>query len=188
MDIFADNGIYLFLDLDTFGTAINQDEPSWTEEQYEAFKKVMDAFAHYENMAGFFVGNEVINTPQGAKAAPYVLSAVRDMKKYRDDRKYHKIPIGYSAADIAELRPMLQNYLACREKEEDRVDFFALNSYEWCGDNTFKGSGYAKLEEMAKEYPVPIWFSEIGCNAVKPRTFQDLTAILGPDMEDTWSG
>lgn len=188
MQIFADNGIYLFLDLDTFDTAINQNKPTWTDEQYSAFAKVMDAFAKYENMAGFFVGNEVISTTAGATAAPYILAAVADMKRYRDSKNYRKIPIGYSAADIAELRPMLQNYLVCHKDEENRVDFFALNSYEWCGENTFQGSGYASLQKQAEGYPVPIWFSEIGCNAVRPRTFQDLNAILGPEMNSVWSG
>ncbi|KAI5283783.1 hypothetical protein KEM54_001844 [Ascosphaera aggregata] len=186
MQIFSDNGIYLFLDLDTFNTAINQDEPSWTQRQYDAYAKVMDAFAKYGNMAGFFVGNEVINTAKGSQVARYVLAAAVDMKKYRDSKKYNKIPVGYSAADIAELRPMLQKYLTCHG--EASIDFFALNSYEWCGNNTYQGSGYALLQKQAEGFPVPIWFSETGCNVVRPRTFQDLEAILGPDMNGVWSG
>ena len=30
-------------------------------------------------------------------AAPYVKAAARDVKAYRDSKKYRKIPIGYSA-------------------------------------------------------------------------------------------
>lgn len=40
------------------------------------------------------------------------------------------IPIGYSAADIASIRPMLQDYLVCGPADET-VDFFAVNIYEW---------------------------------------------------------
>lgn len=51
------------------------------------------------------------------------------MKAYRDARGYRKIPVGYSAADIKELRPMLQNYLMCGGNASESVDFFGLNSY-----------------------------------------------------------
>lgn len=148
----------------------------------------MDAFHQYDNLAGFFVGNEVLTTKEGSPAAPYVLAAVRDMKSYRNEKHYRNIPIGYSAADIAELRPMLQNYLACRKDSAERVDFFALNAYEWCGDASYKTSGYGNLQAQAKDYPVPIFFSETGCNVARPRLFTDQHAIFSAPMVDTWSG
>lgn len=37
-----------------------QNEPHWNQSQVEAFQRVMDAFEGYENLGGFFVGNEVI--------------------------------------------------------------------------------------------------------------------------------
>jgi hypothetical protein len=52
------------------------------------------------------------------------------MKAYRDSKGYRKIPVGYSAADIAELRPMLQNYLTCGNNTEDTVDFFGKPTAE----------------------------------------------------------
>lgn len=66
-------------------------------------------------------------------AAPFIKAAARDLKAHRDSKKYRTIPVGYSAADIAELRPMLQDYLTCGGNASDNVDFFSLNSYEWCG-------------------------------------------------------
>jgi hypothetical protein len=110
------------------------------------------------------------------------------MKAYRDKQGYRKIPVGYSAADIAELRPMLQNYLTCGGDEANTIDFFSLNAYEWCGDVTFKTSGYSTLNDQAKDFPVPIFFSETGCNTNPPRTFGDQAAILGSDMNSIWSG
>jgi len=110
------------------------------------------------------------------------------MKSYRDGKGYRAIPIGYSAADIAELRPQLQNYLACSSSATS-IDFFGLNSYEWCGDQTFETSGYATLQAMSEGYSVPIFFSETGCNVVPGgRKFEDQAAIFGPDMSGTWSG
>ncbi|KAE8149747.1 Glucanosyltransferase-domain-containing protein [Aspergillus avenaceus] len=184
----ADAGIYLFVDLETFDTSIRPDAPQWTTAQFDRYKAILDEFQKYNNTAGVFVGNEVINTREGAAATPYVLAAARDIKSYRNEKGYREIPVGYSAADIAELRPMLQDYLVCRPDPADRLDFFALNAYEWCGHSTFETSGYKILQSHAKDFPVPIFFSETGCNVARPRTFEDQAAVFGPEMSDTWSG
>jgi hypothetical protein len=122
----------------------------------------------------------------GSVTAPYIKAAARDLKAYRDSKGYRKIPVGYSAADIAELRPMLQNYLACGNTSES-LDFFSLNSYSWCGDSSYMQSGYDQLEKNSENLHIPIFMSETGCNVVRPRDFKDQTAIFG-DMADTWSG
>lgn len=161
----------------------------WTDSQYKAFAANFDAFAKYTNTLGVFVGNEVIARANQSEVAPFIKAATRDMKAYRDSKGYRKIPVGYSAADIAELRPMLQNYLTCGNNTDDTVDFFGLNAYEWCNpEDTFETSGYKILNDMTEDYPVPIFFSETGCNTNRPRLFLDQKAILGPDMDHIWSG
>jgi hypothetical protein len=130
----------------------------------------------------------VLTTSNGSIAAPYVLAAARDIKAYRDKKGYREIPVGYSAADIAELRPMLQNYMACHSNSSERLDFYSLNAYEWCGESSYSVSGYNELQKNATGYPIPIFFSETGCNTPAPRTFDDQAAILGSEMDDTWSG
>lgn len=149
---------------------------------------MLDEFAQFDNTAGVFVGNEVLTTAEGSHAAPFVLAAARDVKAYRNQKGYREIPVGYSAADIADLRPMLQNYLACADKAEDRLDFYSLNAYEWCGSSSYKTSGYDQLQKNATDYPIPIFFSETGCNQPAPRDFEDQSAIFGENMEGTWSG
>ena len=62
-----------------------------------------------------------------------------------------------------------------------------MQAYEWCGVSTYEDSGYSDLEANATGYSIPIYFSETGCN-VDPRTFEDQSAIFGPEMVDTWSG
>ncbi|KAI5245998.1 glycoside hydrolase family 72 protein [Aureobasidium subglaciale] len=188
MSTFADAGIYLFVDLDTFNTQIEQTSPHWNESQYDAFAKVMDEFQQFDNTAGFFVGNEVLTTSNGSIAAPYVKAAARDMKSYRNSKNYRNIPVGYSAADISSLRPNLQNYLACGTNSSDALDFFSLNSYEWCGQTTYEVSGYEQLTHDITSYNIPIFFSEVGCNTPKPRTFDDQAAIFGSEMAPYWSG
>ncbi|THD00214.1 hypothetical protein EYZ11_000264 [Aspergillus tanneri] len=188
MNALADAGIYLFVDLDTFDTSIQPDDPQWTESQFDRYKAVLDEFQRYSNTAGVFVGNEVLTTSENSAAASYVLAAARDIKSYRSKKGYRQIPVGYSAADVAELQPMLQNYLACRPDPEERLDFFALNAYEWCGPSSYEESGYKHLQNQAHNYPIPIFFSETGCNVARPRTFEDQAAIFGDDMSETWSG
>lgn len=130
MSAFSDAGIYTWIDLDTFNTYILPQDggpPEWTNRQYQAYQKVMDTFQKYDNLAGFFVGNEMLNMGNDSVAAPYVKAAARDMKAYRDNQGYRNFPIGYSATDSAELRPNLQNYLACSPDSADNVDFYSLN-------------------------------------------------------------
>lgn len=167
---------------------IIQTHPEWTQRQFDRFTAVLDEFQKFDNTAGVFVGNEIITTKEGSAAAPYILAAARDIKAYRDHKGYRPIPVGYSAADIAELRPMLQEYLACRKDSADRLDFFGLNAYEWCGPSGYIQSGYNMLQKNASTYPIPIFFSETGCNTHRPRTFEDQAAIFGHEMGDTWSG
>ncbi|KAI9876046.1 MAG: hypothetical protein M1830_007459 [Pleopsidium flavum] len=188
MSAFSDNGVYLFVDLDTFTTQITQDMPTWNQTQLSAFEKVLDEFQKYDNTAGVLVGNEVLTFANGSDTAPYIKAAARDVKAYRDSKKYRKVPIGYSAADIAELRPMLQNYLACGTNTSESLDFFSLNAYEWCGRSSYSVSGYQMLEANATDYNIPIFFSETGCNTVPPRTFADQASIFGDSMSNTWSG
>ncbi|KAL1884377.1 hypothetical protein VTK73DRAFT_71 [Phialemonium thermophilum] len=188
MSEFANAGIYALIDMDTFNTYILPNNPWWNQTQYHAYSAVMDAFSEFDNTLGFFVGNEIIAKPDQSMAAPFIKAAARDMKAYRDQKKYRKIPIGYSAADIAELRPMLQDYLTCGGNASENIDFFGLNSYEWCDPSTYESSGYRNLESMAVDFPVPIFFSETGCNVPGPRLFEDQAAIFGPRMVKDWSG
>lgn len=153
MQTFSDAGIYTWIDLDTFDTYIVLDQPAWNQEKFDRYKEVMDAFHDYDNVAGFFVANELLNSGADSVGAPYVKAAARDMKAYRDAQGYREIPVGYSAADIAELRPNLQNYMACGDDKSETLDFFSLNAYEWCGEQTFETSGYSMLQENATDYP-----------------------------------
>jgi hypothetical protein len=172
MTAFANAGIYLFVDLDTFTTYITQGSPGWTSSQESAYEAVMDEFQKYSNTAGFFIANEILTDPSMSEVAAYIKAATRDMKAYRDSKGYRNIPIGYSHADVSSLRPAFQDYLACGNSSE-AIDFFGLNSYEWCGSSSYTQSGYQTLTTEIMSYPIPIFFSETGCNTPEPRTFGD---------------
>ena len=96
--------------------------------------------------------------------------------------------IAIFTADIPSLRPTLQNYLACGDDPAESADFYSLNVYEWCGDSSFDGSGYNQLVANATGLQIPIFISETGCHEPEPRLFDDQDSILGPDMDDQWSG
>ena len=83
---------------------------------------------------------------------------------------------------------MLQNYLACGPDPKQAADFYSLNVYEWCGQSSFDGSGYKDLVANASGLQIPIFISETGCHVPEPRTFDDQDSILGPDMDNEWSG
>ncbi|KUJ17299.1 uncharacterized protein LY89DRAFT_50312 [Mollisia scopiformis] len=182
---FEDAGIYALVALDSPYSAINRISPEWTTTQYSNFTAVMDAFANYNNTLGFVAGNEVINNISQSDAALYVKASALDLKKYRDGKGYREIPVGYTGADVIDLMPVLQNYLACGTYA---VDFFGQNSYSWCGSSSFTESGYSEEYADASSYSIPIFFSETGCNLVQPRPFTDQAAILSADMENLWSG
>lgn len=61
-------------------------------------------------------------------------------------------------------------------------------SYQWCGDNTFKGSGYDKLVEDYTSYSLPVFFTEYGCNEVRPRVWEEVGALYSEDMTGVFSG
>jgi len=108
------------------------------------------------------------------------------MKAYITHQIHRTIPVGYSNADHIEFRTSLAEYLACGDI--GWIDFFAINSYQWCGENTFQGSGYDTLVEDYKNYSLPIFFSEYGCNLVRPRIFQETAALFSDKMTGVFAG
>ncbi|KAL8715033.1 MAG: hypothetical protein Q9220_000990 [cf. Caloplaca sp. 1 TL-2023] len=189
MTIFANAGIYLLLGLDTSQAAIHQLNTVWTMELFSHFTRTLDAFSKYDNLLAVTVGNEIVHNAPSSDTAPYIKAAIRDVKAYRDGQGYRKIPVGYTSADISgDLRLDLQDYLVCGDTIANHADFYGLNRYSWCGNSTFTNSGYSDLYDESQDYPVPIFFSETGCDLVGKREFNDQKAILGFQMNDRWSG
>lgn len=187
MKTFADAGIYIIADLSEPDLSINRDSPEWNLKLYERYTDVVDMFANYSNVLGFFAGNEVSNNKSNTDASAFVKAAVRDTKKYISDKNYRSIPVGYSSNDDEDIRVAIGDYFACGDIDE-RADFFGINMYEWCGDSSFKSSGYEARTEEYKNLTIPIFFSEYGCNADRPRKFTEIGTIYGDDMTDVWSG
>lgn len=187
MNLFKDAGIYVIADLAEPTLAINSNDPKWNLELFERYTSVIDMMQKYDNVLGFFAGNEVVFNSTNADSAPFVKAAIRDTKAYIKEKGYRDIPVGYSANDDAETRVASADYFACGDSDV-KADFYGINMYEWCGDANFKTSGYQERTAEFANLTVPIFFSEYGCNEVQPRKFTEIATIFSDEMTDVWSG
>ncbi|QLG73693.1 hypothetical protein HG535_0F02040 [Zygotorulaspora mrakii] len=195
MSMLATAGMYLILDVNSPlpNQHLNRYEPwtSYNPVYLEHVFKVVAQFSHYNNTLGFFAGNEVVNDRRSAQYSPtYIKALVGDMKAYQEEHCERKVPIGYSAADDLNYRVPLASYLECSEDSTNdmSVDFYGVNSYQWCGKQTMQTSGYDKLVDAYRTYSKPVFLSEFGCNRVLPRTFEEISPLYSGDMYTTFSG
>ncbi|KAL4881868.1 Glucanosyltransferase-domain-containing protein [Aspergillus karnatakaensis] len=188
MTLLANAGIYVIADLSDPTESINRDDPRWEIALYNRYTSVIDAMAGYKNTLGFFAGNEVSNTVDTTDASAFVKAAVRDMKSYISSKNYRSgLGVGYATNDDKEIRVAMADYFNCGE-EADGIDFWGYNIYSWCGDSSYKDSGYQDRTEEFRNYSVPVFFAEYGCNEVTPRKFTEVEALYGDVMSEVWSG
>ncbi|KAG0673720.1 1,3-beta-glucanosyltransferase [Kluyveromyces marxianus] len=191
MKLLDEAGIYLILDLNTPGSSISRYRPecSYNADYLQSVFATVDEFAKFDNTLGFFAGNEVINSENTTNTAVYVKATVRDIKKYLTARNYRQIPVGYSAADVSSNRLLAAEYFNCGDDADARIDMFGVNDYSWCGSSSFQVSGYAQKMQLYKNYSIPIFLSEYGCNKVPgSRPFTEVTAIYSNLMSSVFSG
>lgn len=195
MSLLAMAGIYLILD-------VNSPLPNQHLNRYEPWKsynldymthifKVVKQFSNYSNTLSFFIGNEVINDFKSSQVSPrFLRQSIGDVKQFMTLHCARQIPIGYSAADDLKYRVSLSDYLSCfnSSKPEQTVDFYGVNSYQWCGSQTLQSSGYDLLIDAYKGYQIPVMLSEFGCNKVLPRKFTEIEGIFSKEMLDVFSG
>lgn len=187
MQLLQDNGIYVVADLGQPGLSINRDTPAWNTQLYARYTSVVDMFAPYSNVIGFFAGNEVSNNKTNTNASAFVKAAVRDTKAYIKAKNYRQMYVGYATNDDATIRADLEKYFNCGNTSE-AIDFWGYNIYSWCGDSSFTESGYDQRVAEFKNYSVPTFFAEYGCNTVQPRKFTEVEAIYGSQMTGVFSG
>lgn len=190
MEKLADAGIYLILDVNIPKALIARDSGancSYNTMYLNEVLSTVKVMSQYNNTLGFFAANEVINTVGTSAAAPYVKAVVRDIKTFQRNTGLRLIPVGYSAADIAENN-LQSAYFNCGDDELARVDMFGFNDYSWCGDMTFSTSGYDLKVEALSNYSIPLFFSEFGCNSVSPRPFTEVGTIYSDKMLSVFSG
>ncbi|KAF2787596.1 glycoside hydrolase family 72 protein [Melanomma pulvis-pyrius CBS 109.77] len=184
--IFNAAGIYMVLDVNSPFESIHRldPKPSYTTAYLTRIFSMVEAFKNYPNTLAFFSGNELINDVDTAEAnPPYIRAVTRDLKQYIAKNSDRPIPVGYSMADVREVLKDTWTYVQCDLNGDDSAsDFFGLNSYSWCGDASIKTAGYDVLADMFKNSTIPVFFSEYGCNEVKPRKFTEVAALYSKEM------
>lgn len=188
MNLLAAAGIYVVLDANNPKYSINRNDPhgSYNSLYLQSVFATIDAFAKYENTMAFFSGNEVIHDHANTTlTAKYVKATDRDMRAYIKARKYRKMLVGYSAADVTENRLQTASYFNCGP-EEHRSDFFAFNDYSWCSTN-FVESGWNIKVRNFTGYGLPIFLSEYGCNH-NVRDFGEIESLMHSNMTSVYSG
>ncbi|KAH7071519.1 Glucanosyltransferase-domain-containing protein [Paraphoma chrysanthemicola] len=191
MKLLDDAGIYLALDANTPKYSLNRENLATLRRSYndvylQNVFATVDAFADYSNLLLFFSGNEVINERNNTNAAPFIKAVTRDMKQYIANRKGRVIPVGYSAADVAENIEAQALYFNCGTDDE-RSDFFAFNDYSWCDPSSFQISGWDKKVETYKDYSKPIFLSEFGC-ITNTRQWGEIASLYHTNMTSVYSG
>ncbi|KAL4884245.1 Glucanosyltransferase-domain-containing protein [Aspergillus karnatakaensis] len=188
MDLLAEAGIYLVLDVNTPDYSINREDPhpSYNEVYLQYIFATVDKFAKYKNTLAFFSGNEVINDGPSSVTAPYVKAVTRDLRNYLKARDYRQVPVGYSAADVNTNRLEMAEYMNCGTDEE-RSDFFAFNDYSWCSPSDFQTSGWDQKVKNFTGYGLPLFLSEYGCNT-NDRDFGEVEALYSTKMTGVYSG
>ncbi|PLB50231.1 1,3-beta-glucanosyltransferase gel3 [Aspergillus steynii IBT 23096] len=187
MNLLSEHGIYVIADLSSPSESIVRNDPKWDNDLYNRYVSVVDELSQYSNVIGFFAGNEVSNTKKTTDASAYVKAAVRDIKKYIKAKNYRPMGVGYATNDDSGIREDMANYFNCDEADES-IDFWGYNVYSWCGDSNYEKSGYKSRTDEFRDYSVPVFFAEYGCNDVTPRKFTEVEALYGDKMADVWSG
>ncbi|PVU91738.1 hypothetical protein BB561_004247 [Smittium simulii] len=187
MKMLSDAGIYVMLDISIPKVSVNRKNPMWDTEMHSYFIKKVDSFSKYDNVIAYIIGNEVSNDVETTPASAFVKASLRDIKSYLKSKKID-IPVGYVDNDDPKFRDSLISYFNCGDDPLARADFFGVNTYRWCGsDLTFESSGYKSMVEPFIKYSIPSIITEYGCITAE-RSFDELKAILGPDMQDITSG
>ncbi|MCJ1405135.1 hypothetical protein MMC11_008361 [Xylographa trunciseda] len=217
-------GIYICVDL-TGNMTDNTPFPQvtnistvYTLELIKNMYTVIDAFKDYENVLGFWVGNNVFGVNQTFENTPAYLRAIaRDAKAYIAQNAARKVPVGYDIniyetdLNTSELTSTLYNfgvYTQCiinnNVSDLSRADFAGFWDVQWCPgngtrdgtngtfDQQWSSSGWQTYAlEFAQTY-VPILFSLYGCTnpyAPEGRDFHDAAALYNPAyMATTFSG
>ncbi|EGS17537.1 1,3-beta-glucanosyltransferase-like protein [Thermochaetoides thermophila DSM 1495] len=190
MKLLDEAGIYVISDLSEPTLSINRDDPRWDVDLYKRYTAVVDSLSKYSNVIGFFAGNEVTNNNTNTQASAYVKAAVRDTKAYIKKNVNRWMGVGYAANDDPDIREDIAHYFNCGD-QDDAIDFWGYNIYSWCGKSSMEKSGYDKQVEYFRNYSVPVFFAEYGCNlpnGADGRIWDETVALYSDEMTDVISG
>lgn len=169
----ADSNIYLLADLTSPEYRIWPGNTEWTLDLYKQYTSVVDALANFTNVLGFSVGLSSDLDADG-KAQPFYKAAIRDIKRYIQDRKYRDIPVGLKAEiwmTFANNNTKLADYMSCESANPDFFGITFLQGREGGGAQCTSKEQINKMGELYKNASMPVFFSEYGCQPVDNSRF-----------------
>jgi 1,3-beta-glucanosyltransferase GAS1 len=179
-------GIYVFVDLPTNQT-INSTNPQWNLDIYNSWIQKIDAVAGFNNVLGFFAGNNIVTNSSNSPAAAFVKAAVRDLKSYINSKYNRDIPVGYELNAAANY-DIVSSYMTCGSNTSATIDFLGISDFNLCSNNT--NQSFDLITAEYGQYPVPVFFADYGCRDTpgSTRTFAEVQNIYGNPMTNIISG
>ncbi|ETW08299.1 hypothetical protein H310_00917 [Aphanomyces invadans] len=203
-------GMYAFVGMSAICEGcyiLDEEAPKcYTDAMFTRAMQIYNAFAVYDNVIGFSVGNENNLGKLIEKSAPCVKALIRDVRTYADKCTgfLRNVPIGLDNADIdtpTHPRASWLGYYDCVKdsNENTRAEWIGFNPYVECDPTTHltyaQSVGLQKLMADYKKanYPRPIVFGEFGCIEInntiggieQQRTFYDAKWMNEePEMTD----
>lgn len=185
MDLLSKNGIYVLVGTVNSTTAIPSNTTSLPANTVARVKAVADAFHKYDNVLGFSISNELLDSNDQTNYG--LVGIVKQLKQalqsHMKAHSYRAIPIGCCTRDDPSFTyPATQAYV-CGTAEQ-RMDFIGYNCYRWIVDNGASPpagalNAYYDLYHHFKDFPVPVMLTEIGAQCVNGRGWSQIPYIFG---------
>lgn len=185
MTLLASKGIYVMVGTVNTKVALPRDG-SYPCAVLDRVKSVVDTFQKYDNVLCFSVSNELLFATNQPNVAAVAKALVRDTKAYITQKNYRNIPVGLVLRDDPSATGAntlaAAHFYACGDSTE-RADYIGYNQYRWCDytSNPPQGSinAWTELYDSFKDFPVPVYFSEYGCNAGSDRSWTQVPYLFG---------
>lgn len=185
MKLLSDNGIYVLVGAVNSTTAIPSTATSLPAATVTRVKAVADAFHHYDNVLGFSVSNELLDSNDQTNYG--LVGIVKQLKQalqsHMKAHSYRAIPIGCCTRDDPSFTYPATEAYVCGTADQ-RMDFIGYNCYRWVVENgTTPPAGtlnaYYDLYNQFKDFPVPVMLTEIGAQCLNGRDWSQIPYIFG---------
>lgn len=159
----AEAGIYVLVGAVNATTAIRRDQVDYPVHTKVRCVQVLDAFSRYDNVLGFSIANELLDSPGSQQhGLPALVKALaRDLKIHQAEAGLRAIPIGMAMRDDPTYTFPAADFYTCGPAAE-RVDFLGYNCYRWSGPRAGNVQAYLGIFDQFQNYPVPVVFAEYG--------------------------
>lgn len=148
---------------------------------------VVDQTANFSNVLGYSISQSDLHSQSLTRLAALHRAAVRDVKLFLQKRGGRAVPVG-AMVGSQQFRGQALEYMTAGSPSE-RVDFMALEVYDWVGPSNFQMSGYRNMVQYFSQHPVPMLFGEYGtAYSGRPRLLDEVACLFSPDMTGVFSG